>query len=319
MPISFSAPRMDEEEVRREIQALPQEERNRAYQDLYGGLVTVEETPAMLDGAFMELHAAIQRIPMQESEAYREALRICPHYAGSNNFKLMFLRATNYDTQAAALRITAYWQEKVKLFGIDRAFRRLGLQDLTEAEHEIALRRGGIQALPGTDAAGRGIVFYDRTRWEARRSHRASMFRAHWYILHSLMEGNPVVQKNGLVMLVYTSPNAELESFDRKMIVTMMNHMRHVLPIRIVGFHHVINSSIIRLIMPLIYYVLGSEVRARYIQHIGMTGVQVMEALKQFGLVQEQVPIELGGQYQFDYETWIGIQQRIENNTTEIG
>ena len=251
--------------------------------------------------------------------------------------------------QAAALRITAYWQEKVKLFGIDRAFRRLGLQDLTEAEHEIALRRGGIQALPGTDAAGRGIVFYDRTRWEARRSHRASMvslldsttvycfilctkthttvhpcymysqFRAHWYILHSLMEGNPVVQKNGLVMLVYTSPNAELESFDRKMIVTMMNHMRHVLPIRIVGFHHVINSSIIRLIMPLIYYVLGSEVRARYIQHIGMTGVQVMEALKQFGLVQEQVPIELGGQYQFDYETWIGIQQRIENNTTEIG
>jgi hypothetical protein len=133
------------------------------------------------------------------------------------------------------------------------------------------------------------------------------------------MEGNPVVQKNGLVMLVYTSPNAELESFDRKMIVTMMNHMRHVLPIRIVGFHHVINSSIIRLIMPLIYYVLGSEVRARYIQHIGMTGVQVMEALKQFGLVQEQVPIELGGQYQFDYETWIGIQQRIENNTTEIG
>ena len=112
MPISFSAPRMDEEEVRREIQALPQEERNRAYQDLYGGLVTVEETPAMLDGAFMELHAAIQRIPMQESEAYREALRICPHYAGSNNFKLMFLRATNYDTQVRR----DYWRMAVSLW-----------------------------------------------------------------------------------------------------------------------------------------------------------------------------------------------------------
>lgn len=82
-----------------------------------------------------------------------------------------------YFPQIAACKIVTYWKEKLSLFGHERTYRKLTLQDLADDEHEIALRQGGIQAMPGTDAAGRGLVFYDRTRWDARRSHRASMVR----------------------------------------------------------------------------------------------------------------------------------------------
>lgn len=79
--------------------------------------------------------------------------------------------------QAAALRIIAYWEEKLKIFGPERTFRKLSLQDMTQDEHEIALCQGGMQVMPGTDSSGRGLLFYDRTRFDPRRSHRVSMVR----------------------------------------------------------------------------------------------------------------------------------------------
>jgi hypothetical protein len=143
--------------------------------------------------------------------------------------------------------------------------------------------------------------------------------RAHWYILHSIIEHNPVVQKNGIVALVYTSSHSKLESFDRKFIVAMLHHIRSVVPVRMTGLHHVIQSSIIRLIMPIVYYCFGAELRARYRPYTGMTGAEIVEAIKPFGISSENLPIEFGGQFQFDYSTWIETRQRIENNTMEEG
>ena len=112
------------------------------------------------------------------------------------------------------------------LFGHERAYRKLTLQDLIDDDHEIALRQGGIQAMPGTDAAGRGLVFYDRTKWNARRSHRASMVshvccatKLHTYILLLLLPlmfiHYPIWYSISTVSnsLVYPSISSRNESF----------------------------------------------------------------------------------------------------------
>jgi hypothetical protein len=100
---SFSAPRIEEEDVIREIHALSQEERDHAYRDLYGEEVPIEETPDMLAVAFSELTAALLAIPESESAVFRRAIEVCPIYVSSIEFKLMFLRATRFDVEVSGM------------------------------------------------------------------------------------------------------------------------------------------------------------------------------------------------------------------------
>jgi hypothetical protein len=78
--------------------------------------------------------------------------------------------------QKAAACLVAYWETKLRVWGEDRAFHRLVLDDFTE-EDQCALELGGIRCLPGRDKAGRAIVVIDRTRFDQRQSHRQSMVR----------------------------------------------------------------------------------------------------------------------------------------------
>ena len=101
MTFSFSAPRMEDDEVYRELQALPQYEQDRAVQDLYGQEAAMDETPEMLASLFSELHRALHAIPSEESRAYRVATEVCPEYVGSDEFILMFLRSTGFDAEVS--------------------------------------------------------------------------------------------------------------------------------------------------------------------------------------------------------------------------
>jgi hypothetical protein len=92
---------MEEDEVYRELQALPKHEWDRAVQDLYGQEAAIDETPEMLASLFSELHRALQAFPSEESGAYRVAVEVCPQYVGSDEFILMFLRSTGFDVKVS--------------------------------------------------------------------------------------------------------------------------------------------------------------------------------------------------------------------------
>jgi hypothetical protein len=144
----------------------------------------------------------------------------------------------------------------------------------------------------------------------------SAQYRAHWYIIQSLVESNPLVQRNGLVILMYSSSQFDVEGFDRKMIAMMFRHIQKILPIRLVGFQHVIQSRLVHLVMPFVYYFFGPELRARYRPYTRMTGEEIVERMEQFGVAARQLPPEFGGQYKFEYTTWLQDRQQIEIGTT---
>lgn len=79
--------------------------------------------------------------------------------------------------QEAAVRMAAYWDRKVDVFGEDRSFHKLTLADFDD-EDQVALRQGGTKLLPGKDDAGRALIYVDKSKYDQRLSHRNSMVRA---------------------------------------------------------------------------------------------------------------------------------------------
>ena len=96
----------------------------------------------------------------------------------------------------------------------------------------------------------------------------------------------------------------------------MFRHVQKILPLRMVGFQHVIQSRLVHLVMPFVNYFFGPELRARYRPYTGMSSDEIMDEMKQFGIGAGQLPPEFGGQYKFEYTTWLRDRQRIESSAT---
>lgn len=78
--------------------------------------------------------------------------------------------------QAAAQRLVHYWNQKVELWGEERAFRPITVHDFVGQDRD-ALEKGGLRVLPSRDSAGRAIVVIDRTRFDQSVAGRTSMVR----------------------------------------------------------------------------------------------------------------------------------------------
>ena len=83
-------------------------------------------------------------------------------------------RAELYDVEKAATRFVNHWEHKVRLWGQEKAFRKLSVNDFDDNDQE-ALLGGGIRVLPLKDRNGRGIIMVDRNYYDLRPSHRTSM------------------------------------------------------------------------------------------------------------------------------------------------
>jgi hypothetical protein len=147
--------------VQSEFDKLSNSEQERVFRDLYGlddSLVQMEEDdPSIVHKKLDELEVEINSI--KTKDAYEEAERRCPAYV--EKIKPLFLLADLYDARMAARRIVKHWQEKLELFGSDRAFLgSIKQSELDEADME-SLACGGLQILPEKDRGGR-TVFWAR-------------------------------------------------------------------------------------------------------------------------------------------------------------
>jgi hypothetical protein len=150
--LSFTAPRMDLQQAADEYNSLSKEEKDLAWRDLYGKekLNPDEETEEMISSRLSEMYDALQVIPERSKISYSRALQICPDYVNDRDFLVMFLRADCFDAKKAALRLVKYWNAKEDAFGSHRAFRKITLADMDEADFDT-FRSGGYMPLPNRD------------------------------------------------------------------------------------------------------------------------------------------------------------------------
>ena len=179
----------------KELNALSLEDRERVFEEVHGIAHSADEDPATITQHLVDLDQAIPEVRLDTS-AYELAMSKEPSLQTDRSFRLMFLRAEDFNARRAARRLVKYFNSKRILFGEGKLTKRITLEDLNDDDME-ALLRGSIQILP-KDQAGRPVVFLagkhvkfkewqnqvSRRRWLKKWPSRSSKLNYPSFILH---------------------------------------------------------------------------------------------------------------------------------------
>jgi hypothetical protein len=138
----------------KEMNELSVQEREQVFDDIHGVADVLEETAELL---LTSIRALDRSIASSRHKALTRAMFLRPELESDNQFKLMFLRATEFNVKAALKRICAHFQKKVELFGEDKLVKDITISDLSEEDLEY---HKAMITLPQKDQTGRSVLLY---------------------------------------------------------------------------------------------------------------------------------------------------------------
>lgn len=210
--------------------------------------------------------------------------------------------------QLAVMRLVKYWDERIKLFGPEKAFLPL-TQSCALKDDEVALGMAFMRLTGTTDASGRSIIFADPSKLDPTKYSRESMARTVWYTIHAALEDD-ITQRKGVVFVVYPH-NAKLSQFDRKLAMMNMSSMQGRLPVRLGGFHVVRPPSFFSVVFGVIRLFMHDRVKKRVVVHTG-SEAKVLESLAKKGLSPNVLPVDIGGSVIMDQQKWLKSRRQEE-------
>jgi hypothetical protein len=129
-------------------------ERENILQEIHGVSDIVDEEAEFVTRCLAELNTELTLI--KNKPAYLQAKAQNPEYVSSLDFRLMFLRAEYFIPKDAAIRLVAFFEIKLELFGAEKLTRTILLSDM-DRDDIGCLEAGYSQLLPGRDRAGRAL------------------------------------------------------------------------------------------------------------------------------------------------------------------
>lgn len=243
-----------------------------------------------------------------DAACIEEAKRHCPEIIDSQEHRLLFLRAEYFNAKHAAVVLIRYWNERIALFGKDKAFLPLTISGALR-DDEVGLGMGFILLSPERDSSGRAIIIVDQSKLERKNYTRNMMLRVVWYIIHAALE-DETIQCKGIVMLC-TPRNAEFDQFDRKLESKITHSLRETLPVIWKGLHICHAPGFYELVAPNAKYLLGRRMRARTRWHRGSFR-SVLGTLAEYGINSTAIPTDIGGDWDVDGSKWL--EERQEKN-----
>jgi hypothetical protein len=121
-----------------DLESLSIEERERVYNEIHGVTERTEEDPIVVEEKMISLEKEIKQIKLNKA-AYERALFLSPRYVNDPEFRLMFLRADNFNAKNAANRMVNYFHYKLELFGEEKLVKKITLKDLTDDDLDEVL------------------------------------------------------------------------------------------------------------------------------------------------------------------------------------
>jgi hypothetical protein len=139
-----------------ELNGLSVKEREQCLHDIHGVADVIQESPELLSTSLLKLQAALER---KRTKTYSLAELEPESYVHTRPFRLMFLRADDFDVEEAADRMLQHLENKLELFGPSRLCQKITQAELTPEDFEC-LQNGHQQLLPVRDRAGRAILMF---------------------------------------------------------------------------------------------------------------------------------------------------------------
>lgn len=149
-----STKQLDDELVD-EMNKLSVQQRIAALEDMHGVAGAKQEDIQMVMKKLNEMDQKLRG--MSGSAAYRIALKRDPAFLQNIDFRLMFLRADDFDVACAIKRMHKFLDYKLELFGEEKLCRDITLKDL-DLDDMTSLETGAFQELSERDRSGRAVV-----------------------------------------------------------------------------------------------------------------------------------------------------------------
>jgi uncharacterized protein YehS (DUF1456 family) len=141
-----------------ELNGLSIKEREQCLHDVHGVADVIQESPELLSTSLTKLRAALER-KRTKTYSLAELMGDPESYVLSREFRLMFLRADDFNVEEAADRMMRHLENKLELFGPARLCQKITQAELTPEDFEC-LQNGHLQILPVRDRAGRVIMMF---------------------------------------------------------------------------------------------------------------------------------------------------------------
>ena len=97
------------------------------------------------------------KLQKHKNLAYALAETLNKSYVEDQGFRMMFLKANNYNTTEAASQMMEFLDQKLKYFGRDLLTQEIRQEDLS-LDDKVALNSGMIQELVEKDGQGRTVI-----------------------------------------------------------------------------------------------------------------------------------------------------------------
>ncbi|KAL7556102.1 hypothetical protein ACA910_008071 [Epithemia clementina (nom. ined.)] len=285
-----------------------------ALRDVYGSSSADMVGDAKVEGfnaqtALQQLQYALSVIPEQKRRAYDEAQKKCPHLVEKESNPERFLRALGFDPFVAAQQICVYWEKRFEIFQ-DRAFLPMDQTGYGAISEDIleAMKCGAIAILP-PDSKNRPILYCDRSRFCNRCKCEETRLRIMFYTLHVLFESD-LASGDGYVIL----NTMDTSSHDNKHNTPGRNILRlfqsGAFPLKLRAFHLLVfkKRSLIEGPVPIWLNLLArwKFISLRTVVFFAESKEASLRNLKQYHLMEENIPRELGGTLDYDkyFKRW---------------
>ena len=166
-PTSIPIPNSDETEalLAKELNQLTFDERNDVLDDMHGVAACIgdEEDPSLVTQSLLQFDIELNKLcssssaSVKKAEAYKLAMDQNPNYVQNEDFRLMFLRAKDFDVIPAVELMLKFLNMKKNLFGVDKVAQHIAIDDLGD-DALSTLKAGYATILPGRDTSGRHVI-----------------------------------------------------------------------------------------------------------------------------------------------------------------
>lgn len=254
--------------VQSDIERLSPEEQRRVHQDVEGAFEVQERTGDQVEQLLEQLSVTLKSI--NPKPAYDKAYSMSPEFVEDKRFRLMFLRALEFDVDRAARRMVKHFEQKELLFGPDKLVQQITLDDLDKDDIE-SLEAGSLQFLPNKDRFGRKVVLFLASRIKYKTWH--NFCRMQWYVDMNAFLNDDETQKRGYVVVLFmfgSSFRMQSVDFDVWKRATQTSES---LPIRMVSFHYCAAGPRLNMAFRAAADVVSARRRVRTRMHIGMFGL----------------------------------------------
>jgi hypothetical protein len=248
----------------RELNRMSIQEREKIFEEIHGvdGVEGNEEDPRFLSQCLEEMQEELRKL--NRKSAYLQAKIQNRGYVSKRDLLLKFLRSEAYKPKEAAIRLVAFFELKLELFGKEKLTKEIRVEDFSTSPNDLAaLELGLFHRLPGRDRSGR-VILGKFHRPEFCHIPLESKMRICWYMLMTVAEEEKD-QRQGVVLLVFN-----MNGIVNRVETWKNSTLLAAIPVRVNAFHMCYNDPKITVLTSLAMLAMGPYYRARFRMHEGM-------------------------------------------------